>query len=484
MSLGLVWAFCIALLLQSKRHLSLDNYVRQFKTHHGMRQQGVFGESLTSGHAARATCDATAQPSPAAVQRKFAAKWGQSCAPFLQACYDEGTFVVYGKAHHPSHPGGKAPREALKLGNNHLDFKEFGDTIGIMQYPEIIFRPGNQDEEVPDLSNPAFSNCARPVVFYLNHLFMFGDFWVRTMPTFINAVESGAWDTDYTIIIATGGQKLEAWQKLMLQPLTKHPVVTLSMASSRALAYSLSESDAPHSQGGSSSSSAGNARRSGVHKQRRRLHTTPQLEQQQQQQQQWEQHLEHSAMQQQQQQAYGVPHSQWYLEQQHQDGWKRWLKPQLQVQTQQQRTSLQAGHNRTLQWQIQQPEPLPSSTPPITQYGRCFESLTVCSVQNPRGFGGTRVPREIWAGGQHVRAYWERLYGLSYKQLLPQYEKLRQPDAFRVVFAVRGDKGVRNLLNTQVRGAMVHEDRVAQQQVHSGCSAPVAQQARQLVCVP
>lgn len=94
------------------------------------------------------------------------------------------------------------------------------------------------------------------------------------------------------------------------------------------------------------------------------------------------------------------------------------------------------------------------------------------------------MPREIWAGGQHVRAYWERLYGLSYKQLLPQYEKLRQPDAFRVVFAVRGDKGVRNLLNTQVRGAMVHEDRVAQQQVHSGCSAPVAQQARQLVCVP
>jgi hypothetical protein len=40
---------------------------------------------------------------------------------------------------------------------------------------------------------------------------MFGDFWVRTMPTLLNALRSpnGAWDTDYTIVVATGGQRLQ-----------------------------------------------------------------------------------------------------------------------------------------------------------------------------------------------------------------------------------------------------------------------------------
>lgn len=82
----------------------------------------------------------------------------------------------------------------------------------MLQYPEMIFRPGNSHEEAPDLQQPiSFSNCARPVVLYLNHLFMFGDFWVRTMPTLLNALHSpdGAWDTDYTIVVATGGQRLQ-----------------------------------------------------------------------------------------------------------------------------------------------------------------------------------------------------------------------------------------------------------------------------------
>jgi hypothetical protein len=34
---------------------------------------------------------------------------------------------------------------------------------------------------------------------------------VRTMPTLLNALRSpnGAWDTDYTIVVATGGQRLQ-----------------------------------------------------------------------------------------------------------------------------------------------------------------------------------------------------------------------------------------------------------------------------------
>jgi hypothetical protein len=49
-----------------------------------------------------------------------------------QACYDEGTFVVFGSAQNPQQ-GGKAPLKALQLGGNHLDFRDFGDVIGIMQ---------------------------------------------------------------------------------------------------------------------------------------------------------------------------------------------------------------------------------------------------------------------------------------------------------------------------------------------------------------
>jgi hypothetical protein len=76
----------------------------------------------------------------------------------------------------------------------------------------------------------------RPIILYLNFLYMFGDWWLRSMPTFMHALAAGAWDRRYNVIVATGGQKLERWQKLVLQTLTDHPVVTLSTASSRALA--------------------------------------------------------------------------------------------------------------------------------------------------------------------------------------------------------------------------------------------------------
>lgn len=39
---------------------------------------------------------------------------------------------MFGSAHNPQQ-GGKAPLKALRLGNNHLDFRDFGDVIGIMQ---------------------------------------------------------------------------------------------------------------------------------------------------------------------------------------------------------------------------------------------------------------------------------------------------------------------------------------------------------------
>lgn len=59
-----------------------------------------------------------------------------SCVPLRQACYDQGSFVVFGTAHDPQQ-GGKAPLKALQLGNNHLDFRDFGDVIGIMQVTQM-----------------------------------------------------------------------------------------------------------------------------------------------------------------------------------------------------------------------------------------------------------------------------------------------------------------------------------------------------------
>jgi hypothetical protein len=39
---------------------------------------------------------------------------------------------VFGSAQNPQQ-GGNAPLKALQLGSNHLDFRDFGDVIGIMQ---------------------------------------------------------------------------------------------------------------------------------------------------------------------------------------------------------------------------------------------------------------------------------------------------------------------------------------------------------------
>uniref|UniRef100_A0A383VT21 Uncharacterized protein n=1 Tax=Tetradesmus obliquus TaxID=3088 RepID=A0A383VT21_TETOB len=335
------------------------------------------------------------------VQQKFAKAWGHKCAPFRQACYDQGSFVVFGSAHNPQQ-GGKAPLKALRLGNNHLDFRDFGDVIGIMQYPEMIFRPGNSHEEAPDLQQPiSFSNCARPVVLYLNHLFMFGDFWVRTMPTLLNALHSpeGAWDTDYTIVVATGGQRLQAWQKLLLQPFSKHPIMTLSAASSRSIAY-LTADELAHSytyqtqhgnQHGTSRSGLG-----------RRLanssesHTTTRLTPS----------------------SVSTAGAEWS---------SRQRRRNLQQQQQQ--------HTLTAQ-------------PPVTVYGRCFESLTVCSLQDPRGFPSSGA-RPIWSSAQFVRQFWEQQYGAQYKKLQQQYQSMRQAGALRVVIAVRADPTVRSILNVQ-----------------------------------
>jgi hypothetical protein len=227
------------------------------------------------------------------------------------------------------------------------------------------------------------------VVLYLNFLYAFGDWWLRSMPTFMHALAAGAWDSRYHLIVATGGQKLEAWQKLMLQTLTDRPVSTLSDASSRAgLTAQHSTAAATDALG---AAVGGNSQ------------------------------SEH--------------HQQQEEEQQEQ-------------QEQQQRNLLQSQQHH------QSPTAAAAAAAPVTAYGRCFELLTICSISDARHFtveqgtpaeqqtgdsssSSSRVPRETWAGAQYVRQYYMQRYGQQYARLPEQNSRLKEPGAFRVVFAVR-----------------------------------------------
>jgi hypothetical protein len=322
-------------------------------------------------------CDGVALPSADAVHRIWGSLWGDACMVLHDACLDEGTFVTFGDSPYAaasparlwgpgnattatSTTGSSSSKQPpwlkqVKLGNNHLDFRGFGDVAGIVQYPPPIIRPGHAaNEEAADMqpSTRTFSPCARPVVLYLNFVYAFGDWWLRSMPAFMHARAAGAWDTRATLVIATGGQRLARWQKLVLQTLGEQPIVTLSAASSRALA---------------------------------------------------------------------APGQQQQPERQH-------------------RHALAAAARRRLQEQ-----------PSLTAYGRCFELVAVCSVPGARTFslqqpGGARasstnssshVPRETWAGAQHVKQYYQERFG-QHSPLPRGFERLKQRRAFRVVFAVRG----------------------------------------------
>jgi hypothetical protein len=91
-----------------------------------------------------------------------------------------------------------------------------------------------------------------------------------------------------------------------------------------------------------------------------------------------------------------------------------------------------------------------TSQPPVTVYGRCFESLTVCKLQDPRGFPDS-VARPIWSSAQLVRQFWEQQHGAKYKVLRPQHRVLKQGGVLRVVVAVRGSADARSILNLKVR---------------------------------
>eukprot|EP00775_Hariotina_reticulata_P006871 gene6871-7087_t len=298
----------------------------------------------------------------------FVERWGKDCLPLRKACIDQGTVVVYEPLH-----DGTWPIKNFQLDFNHLDFRGFGDVIGIISYPTPIIRPGTREEEAADLSSPVFSNCSRPVVLYHNHLFMFGDFMIRLMPTYINAIKAAtwppehnpAWDSRLSLVLATGGQKMARWQKLMMAPLSQQPIVTLSEASSRAIPLM----HPPHQQQHDLAVASA---------------------------------------------AAGTQQQKQYLPDR-----------QLQEDSRDPASSL---------------KPLSLTTKAVPME-RCFESLTLCSLNNPRGFPSS-TDRPVWSGAQFIKDFWMQHYGTAYSYLLPHQQALQQPGAFRVVFAIRSEAEV------------------------------------------
>lgn len=203
----------------------------------------------------------------------------------------------------------------------------------------------------------------------------------------------------------------QAWQKQLLQPFSKHPIMTLSAASNRALAYlqadGLSQSDYEQDKEQHSTSSTGARRlqggRAGLAGSRH--------------------YINHS-----------------YISSSNNNSATAWS------------TQQQMPRQLRLQQHAAQHHKL-TAQPPITVYGRCFESMTVCKLQDPRGFPDS-IARPVWSGAQHVRQFWEQQYGAQHKQLLPQHQGMRLAGALRVVFAVRGSADVRSILNLQVSRGM------------------------------
>lgn len=117
-----------------------SNHYLQYTSSQRATQQHRASLSGAVPAAAAARCEPDALPSPKEVEAIFTVRWGRrSCLPLRKVCLDQGTVVMY----QPSSDG-SWPLQDFALRNNHLDFRGYGDTIGIIQYPTPILRPGEQ----------------------------------------------------------------------------------------------------------------------------------------------------------------------------------------------------------------------------------------------------------------------------------------------------------------------------------------------------
>jgi hypothetical protein len=126
------------------------------------------------------------------------------------------------------------PRQPINFTNLHIDWYGFSDAWATqMQYPNPILRPATLGEESPDLREPKFSKCTTPVVWYINYLYIFGEFYMRTA-TGMYIMEKKGWiDRNMTMVLAALNMDLEEYHHKWLQPFTDHSITTFSHFSAR-----------------------------------------------------------------------------------------------------------------------------------------------------------------------------------------------------------------------------------------------------------
>jgi hypothetical protein len=155
------------------------------------------------------------------------------CHHFTKTCVDQNIYVMYAEEDDPRSPKYR-PRKPINFTNLHIDWYGFSDAWATqIQYPSPVVRPATLGEESPDLREPRFSKCTTPVVWYINYLYIFGEFYMRTA-TGMYIMEKKGWiDRNMTMVLAALNMDLEEYHHKWLQPFTDHSITTFSHLSAR-----------------------------------------------------------------------------------------------------------------------------------------------------------------------------------------------------------------------------------------------------------
>ena len=155
------------------------------------------------------------------------------CTHLRKVCVDQNIFVLYAEEDDPRSLKYKR-RPRINFTNLHIDWHGFSDAWDTqLKYPDPIVRPATTGEETPELREPVFSKCTVPIVWYINYLYIFGEFYMRAATEMFIMQQKGWFDRNATLVVAALNMDLERYHHRWLQPYTRHDVTTLSHFSSR-----------------------------------------------------------------------------------------------------------------------------------------------------------------------------------------------------------------------------------------------------------
>ncbi|KAI8464064.1 MAG: hypothetical protein J3K34DRAFT_441801 [Monoraphidium minutum] len=155
------------------------------------------------------------------------------CQDFSKVCVDQGDYVLYENRHNPRHTAFTGIPQ-ISLESVHIDYYGFGDVWGTeFLYPNPLLRPATGGEETKELQEPQFSRCTIPLIIYPNYLYVYGEFFMRTVAT-LYAMQAKGWiDKRMTIAVATLGMRLEPYHHFLLRPFSAWNVTTLGHMGAR-----------------------------------------------------------------------------------------------------------------------------------------------------------------------------------------------------------------------------------------------------------